>query len=131
MGDWIRHAKSRHVVPGGIILTTATNLTTMSDDESIDDEMPTGIFPGETDAPGGSSAGGISGILGAGAVGGSVKPTKRPRKSRSASSSSRTRPVVKLMVTSVSRSYVEPWRRKTQRERCVLCCLFDVYVRLM
>ena len=98
----------------------------MSDEESIDDEIPTGIFPGETDAPGGSSAGGISGILGAGAVGGSVKPTKRPRKSRSASSSSRTRPVVKLMVTSVSRSYVEPWRRKTQRERCVLCCLFDV-----
>ena len=32
------------------------------------------------------------------------------------SSSSRTRPVVKLMVTSVSRSYSEPWRRKPQRE---------------
>jgi len=35
---------------------------------------------------------------------------------RSSSSSSRTRPVVKLMVTSVSRSYSEPWRRKPQRE---------------
>jgi S1-C subfamily serine protease len=32
------------------------------------------------------------------------------------SSSSRTRPVVKLMVTSVGRSYAEPWRRKQQRE---------------
>lgn len=32
------------------------------------------------------------------------------------SSSSRTRPVVKLMVTSVSRSYSEPWRRRQQRE---------------
>ena len=32
------------------------------------------------------------------------------------SSSSRTRPVVKLLVTSVSRSYSEPWRRRQQRE---------------
>ncbi|KAL7455369.1 hypothetical protein ACHAWC_006912 [Mediolabrus comicus] len=38
------------------------------------------------------------------------------RTKRSSSSSSRTRPVVKLMVTSVSRSYSEPWRRKPQRE---------------
>lgn len=38
------------------------------------------------------------------------------RMKRSSSSSSRTRPVVKLMVTSVSRSYSEPWRRKPQRE---------------
>eukprot|EP00956_Cyclotella_meneghiniana_P005979 scaffold7802_cov71-Cyclotella_meneghiniana.AAC.14 len=36
--------------------------------------------------------------------------------STSSSSSSRTRPVVKLVVTSVSRSYSEPWRRRTQRE---------------
>jgi len=43
--------------------------------------------------------------------------SKRSTKSeRSSSSSSRTRPVVKLMVTSVSRSYSEPWRRKPQRE---------------
>lgn len=32
------------------------------------------------------------------------------------SSASRTRPVVKLLVTSVSRSYSEPWRRRQQRE---------------
>lgn len=36
--------------------------------------------------------------------------------SSTSSSSSRTRPVVKLVVTSVSRSYSEPWRRRTQRE---------------
>ncbi|KAL7537490.1 hypothetical protein ACHAXR_007846 [Thalassiosira sp. AJA248-18] len=35
---------------------------------------------------------------------------------KSISSSSKTRPVVKLMVTSVSRSYSEPWRRRQQRE---------------
>ena len=42
--------------------------------------------------------------------------SKRSTKRASSSSSSRTRPVVKLMVTSVSRSYSEPWRRKPQRE---------------
>ena len=35
---------------------------------------------------------------------------------RKSSSSNRTRPVVKLLVTSVSRSYSEPWRRRQQRE---------------
>lgn len=43
----------------------------------------------------------------------SGKSGGRPKPS---SSSSRTRPVVKLMVTSVSRSYSEPWRRRAQRE---------------
>lgn len=38
------------------------------------------------------------------------------RTKSSSSSSNRTRPVVKLMVTSVSRSYSEPWRRRQQRE---------------
>jgi S1-C subfamily serine protease len=38
------------------------------------------------------------------------------KKSSRKSSSSRTRPVVKLLVTSVSRSYSEPWRRRHQRE---------------
>ena len=38
------------------------------------------------------------------------------QKSSRKSSSSRTRPVVKLMVTSVSRSYNEPWRRRQQHE---------------
>jgi hypothetical protein len=42
--------------------------------------------------------------------------SKRTLKRSASSSSSRTRPVVKLMVTSVSRSYSEPWRRKPQRE---------------
>lgn len=45
--------------------------------------------------------------------------TAAPKSKRSksvSSSSSRTRPVVKLVVTSVTRSYSEPWRRRTQRE---------------
>lgn len=47
----------------------------------------------------------------------SSSTSKRSSSKRgSSSSSSRTRPVVKLMVTSVSRSYSEPWRRKPQRE---------------
>lgn len=43
-----------------------------------------------------------------------LKVSSKPK--RASSSSSRTRPVVKLMVTSVSRSYSEPWRRRQQRE---------------
>ncbi|KAL9185193.1 hypothetical protein ACHAXT_002970 [Thalassiosira profunda] len=43
--------------------------------------------------------------------------TSGSRRSKAAGgSSSRTRPVVKLLVTSVSRSYSEPWRRRQQRE---------------
>lgn len=46
----------------------------------------------------------------------SHQSTTTIKKSSRKSSSSRTRPVVKLMVTSVSRSYSEPWRRRQQRE---------------
>jgi hypothetical protein len=45
-----------------------------------------------------------------------AKISKSGGRPKSSSSSSRTRPVVKLMVTSVSRSYSEPWRRRAQRE---------------
>lgn len=45
-----------------------------------------------------------------------VSSSSKRSSTKRSSSSSRTRPVVKLMVTSVSRSYSEPWRRKPQRE---------------
>mmetsp|Transcript_13965 Transcript_13965/g.24910 ORF Transcript_13965/g.24910 Transcript_13965/m.24910 type:complete len:721 (-) Transcript_13965:174-2336(-) len=99
----------------------------MSDDESsqegggaVDDGM-LGIL----------DDGGGSGVLavadGAAGTGGGVsmqmlkaaaarKRVKSSKPKRSSSSSSRTRPVVKLLVTSVSRSYSEPWRRRQQRE---------------
>ncbi|KAL7552325.1 hypothetical protein ACHAWF_015558 [Thalassiosira exigua] len=45
-----------------------------------------------------------------------AKLSRSSRRPKSTGSSSRTRPVVKLLVTSVSRSYSEPWRRRQQRE---------------
>jgi len=68
---------------------------------------------------GGGSGGGVSmQMLQAHAARKRAKISKSNSSGRpkSLSSSSRTRPVVKLLVTSVSRSYSEPWRRRQQRE---------------
>jgi S1-C subfamily serine protease len=46
----------------------------------------------------------------------STTTSLHPIQTNGSNASSRTRPVVKLVVTSVTRSYSEPWRRRTQRE---------------
>jgi len=84
----------------------------MSDDESDPPEdNPTDLMASAADELPPSAA----------SVAALARAAKRPKVSSSSSrprrsSSGRTRPVVKLLVTSVSRSYNEPWRRRPQRE---------------
>lgn len=106
----------------------------MSSDES-DDGIPDQPFPPDGNAlepfDSAGDQGDVRNSSSEGIVGGAVtskarrgieipstrKLSVKPSKSKSpSSSSSRTRPVVKLLVTSVCRSYTEPWRRKAQRE---------------
>ena len=91
----------------------------MSDEESSQgDDDAAGMFA-TTDALGDDDVGAsAASVLARKKAKLTSSSSKRPNSSKrsSSSSSSRTRPVVKLMVTSVSRSYSEPWRRKPQRE---------------
>mmetsp|Transcript_7137 Transcript_7137/g.17744 ORF Transcript_7137/g.17744 Transcript_7137/m.17744 type:complete len:725 (+) Transcript_7137:171-2345(+) len=104
----------------------------MSDDESSQEPPVDGMLGGGV--PGEMVGGGDDGLSDTGdkaSSGGGVSmdmlkayaARKRAKGDSSSSggkrlksSSSRTRPVVKLLVTSVSRSYSEPWRRRQQRE---------------
>ena len=99
----------------------------MSDDESDHnpDDNPTDLMASAADDLPPSAA----------SVAALVRAAKRPKVSPSGrpprrSSSGRTRPVVKLLVTSVSRSYNEPWRRRPQRERCVFCWTMILFVHV-
>jgi len=100
----------------------------MSDDEDssqegVDAGMMGGLLPDESikalSSGTAGSGGGVSLQMLKAAVArkkaASSKPSNGSRKGR-LSSSSRTRQVVKLSITSVSRSYNEPWRRRQQRE---------------
>jgi len=110
------------------------SFVTMSSDES-DDGIPDQPFPpdgnaldpfdaagDQSDVKNSSSGGIVSGAVTPKARRGIEIPSTRKLSAKSSkskspsSSSSRTRPMVKLLVTSVCRSYTEPWRRKTQRE---------------
>jgi len=98
----------------------------MSDDEDssqegVDSGMMGGLLPDESmkalSSGTAGNGGGVSLQMLKAAARKKAASSKPSNSSKSRlSSSSRTRQVVKLSITSVSRSYNEPWRRRQQRE---------------